>query len=99
MYCVPTYIYVGEYSGLLSRNSSVYLDRERVSQYTLNVSASDRGEPSNIATVEVIVNILVSFSMLYYCALKRCWLQTQFIISVPSTRPMMCQIFVYTFNT
>lgn len=38
----------------------MYLDRERVSQYTLNVSATDRGEPSNIVTVEVIVNILVS---------------------------------------
>lgn len=51
---------IDQYSGVITRNFSVYLDHERVSQYTLDVSATDRGEPSNTATVEVIINVLVS---------------------------------------
>lgn len=50
----------GERSGVITRNSSVYLDRERVNAYTLNVSATDEGTPANTASVEVIINILVS---------------------------------------
>lgn len=53
-------IYTDERSGVITRNTSVHLDRERVNQYTLNVSATDTGEPPNVASVEVIINILVN---------------------------------------
>ena len=44
---------------MISRNSIVHLDYERVQQYVLNVSAMDGGDDPNSSTVEVIVNILV----------------------------------------
>lgn len=55
MYCV----YLDPVSGVITRNATVFLDYEMVQNYTLNVSAEDLGDPSNVATALVFIQVLV----------------------------------------
>lgn len=46
-------------TGVLTLNTSVFLDFERIQIYMLNVSAEDLGQPSNTAFVQVVIEIIV----------------------------------------
>lgn len=58
-YCYGVNTCVDASSGEITRNASVFFDFERTRMYTLNVSAEDMGDPSNLETVLVLIQIIV----------------------------------------